>query len=202
MKEVRFLAFSPALLYGEQVARDKDIHDPTVTPGIQIGEPEPSPDREGHTLVRLDELQFDIDECVLRVQQGERLKIIDPETGETVAALVSAEDLDRLRDTERSEEERGLRAADVESHPLILAIDGYISAQPIPVTMERGGKSDWVAHFVEANISMSGESEHDARVCLADDIVAAFQVLLAEESSLGPEMATQLAVLKKYLTPA
>lgn len=77
----------------------------------------------------------------------------------------------------------------------------YSLLQPIPVRLEPDEDGEWVASFEEANINMSGSDPEDARQALADDIVEAFALFLAEEETLGPGPEKQLAVLRQYLQP-
>ncbi len=83
----------------------------------------------------------------------------------------------------------------------VLPDAGYRLLQPIPVLLEQSEEGEWMACFEEANISMSGIEPEDARQALADDIVDAFALFLAEEETLGPEPVQQLAVLRRYLQP-
>ena len=76
---------------------------------------------------------------------------------------------------------------------------GYRLLQPIPVRLEYGEDGEWIACFSEANISMPGSNPEDARQALADDLVAAFALFLAEEETLGPGPEQQFAVLRQYI---
>ncbi len=77
----------------------------------------------------------------------------------------------------------------------------YRLLRPIPVRLEHGEDGEWIACFSEANISMPGSSPKDARQALADDIVEAFALFLAEEETLGPGPQKQLTVLRQYIQP-
>ena len=77
----------------------------------------------------------------------------------------------------------------------------YRLLQPIPVRLEHGEDGEWIACFGEANISMPGSNPEDAQQALADDIVEAFALFLAEEETLGPGPKEQLAVLRQYIRP-
>ncbi len=75
----------------------------------------------------------------------------------------------------------------------------YALLRPIPVAVEQVGPDDFLAHFEEANIAMSGETAEDARESLLANILDVFDLFTNEEASLGPEPARQLGVLRKYL---
>ena len=84
----------------------------------------------------------------------------------------------------------------------ILRDEPYILLQPIPVRIKEGEEGGgFVACFQEANIGMSGDSPEEARGNLIADILDAFELLLSEESTLGPEPSRQLAVLRRFLQP-
>ena len=69
----------------------------------------------------------------------------------------------------------------------------------IPISYEGSSDTGFFARFVEANIAVSGVSRRDALQALIEEIAAAFEVWVADESKLGPGPKGQLAVLRKYL---
>lgn len=72
--------------------------------------------------------------------------------------------------------------------------------KPIPVKIERMDENDFLASFEEANITMPGESDLEAFQNLLGHTLDVFEALSNEETSLGPEPARQLKVLRKYLS--
>ena len=101
------------------------------------------------------------------------------------------------------ESEKGARREQEEIGDAAFIADSPDSAyrllRPIPVRLEHGEDGEWIACFGEANISMPGSDPEDARQALADDIVGAFALFLAEEETLGPGPKKQLAVLRHYI---
>ena len=77
----------------------------------------------------------------------------------------------------------------------------YILLRSISVKIKRIEDNDFLASFEEANISMSGETEQEALQNLIAHILDVFEIFSEEESSLGPEPARQLRVLKQYIKP-
>ena len=75
----------------------------------------------------------------------------------------------------------------------------YLLSQPIPVQIETNASDDYVAHFLEANLAMSGENREDALEMLKEDIVETFALYTKEKNNLGPGPIDQLSVLKRYV---
>lgn len=95
------------------------------------------------------------------------------------------------------------------THQEILAYRKHINSlpgepfnllKPIPVKIERVDKNDFLVSFEEANITMPGESDQEAFQNLIGHTLDVFEALSNEETSLGPEPARQLKVLRKYLS--
>ncbi len=80
-----------------------------------------------------------------------------------------------------------------------LPTDEYKLVKPIPVIIERTESGEYLAHFDEANIGMTGETSDEARENLILDVLDTFALFLEEEDNLGPEPARELSVLKGYL---
>jgi hypothetical protein len=72
----------------------------------------------------------------------------------------------------------------------------------IPIFYERTSDAEFLARFAEANIAISGVSKRDALQALTEEIAAAFEDWVADESKLGPGPKVQLAILRKYLGKA
>jgi len=77
----------------------------------------------------------------------------------------------------------------------------YKLLKPIPVKLEQFGEHEFVATFQESNIAVSGESPREVFQDLIGHILDMFEILIGEESTLGPEPTRQLRVLKKHLAP-
>lgn len=75
----------------------------------------------------------------------------------------------------------------------------YTLLQSIPIRLSRDEDGEWVASFKEANISMSGSDPDEAKELLAEDIVSAFALFLAEEGQLSPRLTQDLATLRQYM---
>ncbi len=101
------------------------------------------------------------------------------------------------------ESEKGARREREETGDVVFIValpnTAYRLLQPIPVRLEHGEDGEWTASFDAANIGMSGSSPEDAQQALAEDIVGAFTLFLAEEETLGPGPKEQLAVLRQYI---
>lgn len=78
----------------------------------------------------------------------------------------------------------------------------YAVTVPIPVRIVREGELDFIANFEEADISISGESFHDAFQALVLEVLDTFDYLLSHCSDLGPWPEQQLAILKGHLAKA
>jgi hypothetical protein len=72
--------------------------------------------------------------------------------------------------------------------------------KPIPVSIRRLG-DEYIASFLEANISVSGETEEEGFGDLANLIETTFKTYTAlEEENLGPGPKRQLAILRQFLS--
>lgn len=72
----------------------------------------------------------------------------------------------------------------------------------IPISYERTSDAEVLARFAEANIAVPGVSKRDALQALTEEIAAAFEDWVTDESKLGPGPKLQLAVLRKYFEKA
>ncbi len=75
----------------------------------------------------------------------------------------------------------------------------YMLLRPIPICVSRDEDGEWVASFKEANVSMSGSDPDEAKDLLAEDIVNAFALFLAEEKRLSPRLTQDLAILRQCM---
>ena len=98
-----------------------------------------------------------------------------------------------------------IRLADMESRQsrheqlTTLAPDSLLLSQPIPVSIGFNG-DDYVAQFVEAGISATGDTRVDAMWNLRDVIVLKYNRLSEiPAAKLGPVPSRQLAVLRSFI---
>ena len=75
----------------------------------------------------------------------------------------------------------------------------YRLLKPITVQVKCLGDDDFLASFHAANMAISGDSVQEAFQNLAAHILDVLEVLEQEESTLGPEPARQLAVLRDHI---
>ena len=75
----------------------------------------------------------------------------------------------------------------------------YTLLRPIPIRLSCDEDGEWVASFQEAHISMSGSDPDEAKELLAEDIVSAFALFLAEEKRLSPRLTQDLTILRQYM---
>lgn len=89
----------------------------------------------------------------------------------------------------------------ISSPPCIdkLPSSAYTLIRPIPICLSRNEDGEWIANFKAANISMSGDDPDEAKELLAEDIMSAFALFLAEEKRLSPRLTQDLAVLRQYM---
>ena len=79
------------------------------------------------------------------------------------------------------------------------APEPYKVLNPIPVVIVKESES-YVASFIDANMSMSGDTEFDAFSNLRDYILDAYESLSElPVDDLGPMPFRQLAIIKEYL---
>jgi predicted RNase H-like HicB family nuclease len=71
--------------------------------------------------------------------------------------------------------------------------------KPIPVTIEREDDENYIASFMDANISTGGNSEQEAVYNLQSLIADLFEMHEEETSELGPAMKIQKQVLHDVL---
>ena len=70
---------------------------------------------------------------------------------------------------------------------------------PIPVRLDGDIDEGWVASFDEANIAISGDTVADAMEALAENIVFAMELHIAEEDKLNEHFRGVLATLRRYI---
>jgi predicted RNase H-like HicB family nuclease len=80
-----------------------------------------------------------------------------------------------------------------------LGIPNLEVKKPIPVTIEKEGEEDYIASFMDANISTGGKSEQEAVYNLQSLIADLFEMHEEETSELGPAMKIQNQVLHDVL---
>jgi len=74
----------------------------------------------------------------------------------------------------------------------------YSLKHPIVLCIEQVADDEWLATFVEAELSRTGDTPHDAVDWLRSSIVQLFQVFKAEKA-LGPLPKRQFEVLGRYI---
>jgi predicted RNase H-like HicB family nuclease len=71
--------------------------------------------------------------------------------------------------------------------------------KPIPVVIERESDENYIASFMDANISTGGKSEQEAVYNLQSLIADLFEMHEEETSKLGPAMQMQKQALNDVL---
>jgi len=80
-----------------------------------------------------------------------------------------------------------------------LAPEPYEVLQPFHAVIRAEG-DEYVASFLDANVSATGSTQEEAVWNLKDMIVAVFEMLMGhEEAALGPGPARQLRVLQQFV---
>jgi hypothetical protein len=80
-----------------------------------------------------------------------------------------------------------------------LAPEPYEILQPFHAVIRSRG-SEYVASFLEANLSATGGTQEEAVWNLKDTVVAAFDMLASHDATaLGPGPARQLSVLRQFV---
>ncbi|MGO9056340.1 MAG: hypothetical protein ACLQU2_03005 [Candidatus Binataceae bacterium] len=99
----------------------------------------------------------------------------------------------------RSEKELDLRSIEKEYTLRHFPGEPYRLLKPITVQVKCLGEDDFLASFSDADMAISGDSAQEAFQNLAAHILDVLEVFEQEESTLGPEPARQLAVLRDYI---